>query len=486
MAGPSNRSTSNTIRPKFNVFSLLDHMMGRYVKGKGGLWYLNGGYPHIIGFAGRGNTFKSALSGTMATIISLRYKFEYTEFYDTEMSMQPARIQDYINGVARQHHWETVPNIEDLLESEENTWNFTASDKQSGDQWWVEHCRKPRDERSKLKDKQKRITPFRNIDGTSVLMPNPWSFTVDSISELHTASVERKFEKAVIGESDLNTEAMDDARSKAQLMKQMPNVAAQGGYYFGLIAHADDELQMDKYAPSTKKLNGLKGNLKLKGVPGRGFTFLTNSCLLATAIDNGLNKTDKMAEYHRPGTDPVVGDTDVRIVKYEELRGKSGPTGAVVDIVFSQRDGMLVGLTEYRYLQEGLKGFGITGSGSGLAFKTLDIYPGVTFTRKTVWGLLDNDPLLSRAMSITAGLAYIYHNHYDVPSEQKIELTELYQKIIDAGFSWEKILKNTVEYWYFDDQEKEIGKVTLTAKTILGMAHGEFTKEHKLLACLAA
>lgn len=486
MAGPSNRARSKTVRPKFNTFSLADLMMGRCVKGKHGLWYINGGYPHIIGFAGRGNTFKSALSGTMAAIISLRYSFEYTEFYDTEMSMQPTRIQDYINSVASQHHWKEVPQIEDLMEDEKNTWNFTASDMQSGDQWWNEHCRAEREERRKTKDKDLRNTPFMNIDGTPVKVPNPWSFTIDSLSELHTASVEKKFEKGTIGESDLNTSAMDDARSKAQLIAQMPNVAAQGGFYFGLIAHADDELKMDMYAPSTKKLDGLKGNLKLKGVPGRGFTFLTNSCLLAVAIDNGLNKSDKMPEYPHPDVKPTVGDTDLRIVKYMELRGKSGPTGSVLDLAFSQREGFLVGVTEFHYLNAILKGWGMQSSGSGGAFKSLDLYPEVSFTRKTLRKTLREDPKFSRAMSITASLAYMYHNYFDIEPEKKIELPELYKAVQAAGFDWTKILEDTVEYWYFEDQADEINKPTVTARTILGMGTGEFDSKHVILKKLAA
>lgn len=486
MAGPNKRARSKTVRPKFNVFSLLDLMLGRYVKGRGGLYYVNGGYAHIMGFAGRGNTFKSALSGTMATTMSLRYGFEYTEFYDTEMSMQPTRIQDYINSVAASHHWGEVPKIEDLMENELNTWNFTASDEQTGDQWWNEHCRAEKDDRRKIRENKLRETVFVNIDGTPVRIPNPWSFTVDSLSELHTNSVEQKFEKATIGEKELNTEAMDDARSKAQLIKQMPNVAAQGGFYFGLIAHADDELKMDQYAPSTKKLDGLKGNLKLKGVPGRGFTFLTNSCLLAIAIDNGLNKSDKMAEYHHPDVAPTVGDTDLRIVKYMELRGKSGPTGACIDLVFSQREGFLPNLTEYNYLGVQLKGWGMESSGSGGAFKALDIYPDVKFTRKNIRQIIRDDPKFCRALSITAALAYTYYNYFDIEPSLKLETPDLVKAVTEAGFDWDKILSNSVDYWFFEDQRADIGKQTLTARTIMGMASGEFTKDHALLKEFAA
>jgi len=481
MAGPAGKKRSKTIRPKFNTFSLLDHLSGRYVKGRDGLWYLNGGYPHVIGFAGRGNTFKSALSGTLATIISLRYKFEYTEFNDTEMSMQPSRIQDYIDSVVRSHHWDVIPNIEELMENEKTTWNFTASDEQTGDEWWKTNCRDEVAQRRKLSGKALRVTPFKNIDGTYVSMPNPWSFTVDSLSELHTNAAAKKIDKANLGESELNTSFMDDARHKAQLMGQMPQVAAQGNFYFGLVAHADDELKMDMYAPSTKKLDGLKGNLKLKGVPGRGFTFLTNSCLLAVAINNGLNKSDKMPEYPHPDSSPKVGDTDIRIIKYIELRGKSGPTGAEIDMVFSQREGFLPGVTEYVYIKEVCKEFGIIASGVGGSTKQLMLYPDVKFTRKTLRKVLQDDVKFTRALSITASLSYMYHNWFDLEPEYIIEPDQLVKMITDNGFDWNEILEGTVDYWYFEDQTKEVGKSTITAKTLLEMALGKL--KPKVLKC---
>lgn len=481
MAGPTSRVRAKTIRPRFNTFSLIDLMTGRFLKGKDGLWYLDGGYGQIMGFGGRGNTFKSALSCTMASTVSLRYKFEYTEFYDSELSMKVGRVQDYIDSVVRDNHWAETPQILDLLDDDTTPWNMTNSAVQPGEMWWKDNCRGELSTREKIKEKDHRVTPFKELDGTYATMLNPWIFTVDSLSEFHTGSVERKYEKGTAGESDLNTEAMDDARSKAQIMKQMPTVAARGNYYFGLIAHADDELKMDMYAPSQKKLEGLKGNLKFKGVPGRGFSFLPNSVLLATGTSNGLNKADKMPEYPHPNMEPRVGDTDLRIIQFTELRGKSGPTGAVLDICFSQLEGLLVGVTEYHYIKEHAKEFGITSSGSGGAFKKLDLYPDVTFTRKTLRALLVEDPKFKRAMGITASLAYITMNWFDLEPQYRMSMQELHDSVVAAGYDWDEILSGTVEYWYFQDQEKEIGKPTITIMTLLDMALGIL--KPKVLKC---
>jgi hypothetical protein len=456
-------------------------MTGRFLKGKDNLWYLDGGYGQIMGFGGRGNTFKSALSCTLASTASLRYQFEYTEFYDSELSMKVGRIQDYIDSVVRDHHWEERPDILQLLDDPDTPWNMTNSAVQPGELWWRDNCRGELANREKIKEKDHRITPFKEMDGTYATMLNPWIFTVDSLSEFHTGSVEKKYDKGTVGESDLNTEAMDDARSKAQLMKQMPTVAARGNYYFGLIAHADDELKMDMYAPSQKKLEGLKGNLKFKGVPGRGFSFLPNSVLLATGFRNGLNKSDKMPEYPHPDVEPRVGDTDLRFIEFTELRGKSGPTGASIEIAFSQIEGLLVGVTEFNYIREHAKEFGVTSSGSGGAFKKLDIYPEVTFTRKNLRELLEANAKFKRAMAITASLAYINMNWFHLDPEYRMSAQELYDKIKERGFDWNQILQDTVEYWYFQDQEEEIGKPTITIMTLLDMALGNL--KPKMLSC---
>ena len=193
-----------------------------------------------------------------------------------------------------------------------------------------------------------------------------------------------------------------------------------------------------------------------------------------------------MPEDPQPDVKLTVGETYLGIVKYMGLVGKSGPTGSVLDLAFSRREGFLVGVTEFHYLNAILKGWGMQSTGSGGAFKSLDLYPEVSFTRKTLRKTLREDPKFSRAMSITASLAYMYHNYFDIEPEKKIELPELYKAVQAAGFDWTKILEDTVEYWYFEDQADEINKPTVTARTILGMGTGEFDSKHVILKKLAA
>lgn len=465
MAGPSNVRRAPSVRPAFNAFSLLDHQTGSYLVGKDGAYYLNGGLHNVMGYAGRGNTFKTALSLFVSTVVAVRQNAEFYEIFDTEMSFKARRIQQTMLR---------IPEAKDIDAEEmiaSGQWNITDLTVQLGDEWW-KALRDDADTRSSTKEKELRATPFVNFDGSQIKVPSPWLFGVDSFTEMKVASVEKMHDKAVVGNSDLNTEAMKSGAAKSQMMGQMPIITGKGHYYMSLTAHVGDEIKMDQYAPSHRKLAGLKGDLKLKGIPEK-FTFLSNNCYMATAT-GALLDDSKMPKYPHPDKVPMKGDTDLQIVRFEQLRGKSGPTGVVLDLIFSQEEGLLVGLSEFYYILEMCKGWGLEVKGNNMGFK-LNIYPEVYFTRNTVRKLLDEDPKFARAMAITAACAYMHHNWITHPAEMRISMEEMYTKIKEQGYSWDQILADTVEYWYFDDMAEKIGKPTLTAYTLQRMAIGKYT-----------
>lgn len=465
MAGPSNVKRAPAVRPAFNAFSLLDHQTGNYLVGKDGAFYLNGGLHHVMGYAGRGNTFKTALSNFVSTVVAIRQDAEFYEIYDTEMSFKVSRLATVMRTMIEAANLDA----EDLILS--GKWNISTSIEQLGDEWW-KALRDDVPARRNLKEKELRSTPFINFDGSAIKVPSPWLFGVDSFTEMKVANVEKMHDKAVVGNSDLNTEAMKSGAAKSQMMAQMPIVSGAGYYYISLTAHVGDEIKMDQYSPSHRKLAGLKGDLKLKGIPEK-FTFLANNCYMATAVGNLLDDK-KMPKYPHPDKVPMKGDTDLQIVRFEQLRGKSGPTGVVLDLIFSQEEGLQVGLSEFYYLTDMCANWGMEAAGNNAWFK-LSIYPEVRFTRNTVRQYLRDDPKFARAMAITCACAYMHHNWVTHPAEMRISMEEMYTSITNQGYSWDEILSNTVEYWYFDDMAEKIGKPTLTAYTLQRMAIGKYT-----------
>ena len=100
MAGPTKQVIGEVIRPRFNVYTIMDHALGNYERGEDGLYYLNGGFAHIMGFAGRGNTFKSTLLDFCIFQILQRYKAEWGSKYDTEVSAALDRLETgYISAM---------------------------------------------------------------------------------------------------------------------------------------------------------------------------------------------------------------------------------------------------------------------------------------------------------------------------------------------------------------------------------------------------
>lgn len=481
MAGPSNTKSAPLVRPAHNAFSLLDHQTGRYLRGKNGAWYLNGGLHHIMGWCGRGNTFKTTIAAFVSIVVAIRQAVEWFEVFDTEMSFSHTRLDDFLVNIPEANALLVSRGLDPIYAADllgEGKWNITTLVEHLGDEWWKDR-RDDAEDRMKVKEKDMRTTPFLNLDGSFRKTTNPWIWLVDSFTEMKVQSVENMHNKSVVGNSDLNTEAMKSGAAKSQMMAQMPIVAGRGNYFISLTAHVGDEIKMDQYAPSHRKLAGLKGDLKLKGIPEK-FTFLTNNCYMATATGPLLDD-QKMPKFPHPNKEPTKGDTDLQIVRFEQLRGKSGPTGYFLDLIFSQTEGLLVGLTEFYFILELCKGYGLDIKGNNMGFR-LDIYPDLYFTRRNVRQLLLEDPMFARAMSITAACAYMHWYWVRHPSEMRMPMADLYSRIKDQGYDWNEILTNTVEYWYYEDMADTIQKPTLTAYTLqkmaLGQHHATYLKTH--------
>ena len=465
------------IRPCLNVFSLLDHLTGSYQRGLDGAWYLNGGLSHTMGIAGRGNTFKTSFQKACSIRAAIRYNVEWYETYDSENSFGGVtRLQMFVDNITEAKGIDVLG----LINADEPTWNISAASEETGDEWWKRY----RDEapnRKALKGKDLLTTVFTNYDGTFMKTPSPWILDVDSFTKLTITNVEKMHDKSNVGSSDLNTEAMKGAAAKSQMMSQLSNSAPVGNYFMTLTAHAGDEIKMDQYAPSHKKLSGLKGDIKIKGVP-ENYTFLTNNCFIATSSGPMLDKNTKLPLYPHPDKEiDHVGDTDLTAVKFEQLRGKGGPTGLHLDLIFSQTEGLLVGVTEFNFIREYAECYGVTVKGNNQGF-TLDIYPDVFFTRKTLRKLLKEDPKFERAMSITAAFAWMRVHWFHLAQELRLSPGEIREKLMAQGYDMDEILADTVEYHYFQEHANIIKKPTLTAMTMIHMANGnyvaKFLKKH--------
>lgn len=467
LSRPSNVKRAPLVRPKLNVNALYDMQNGRMLLGMDGRWYLNGGLAALNAFGGRGNTWKSTTQRTFHLKAHARYcrSKGFGENMDSEFSVDPFRSIQLMSGFRPEEQW----GMMDELENPEGSYNVTDNSEQTGDYWW-NMLHGDLDARAAAKRSDKIATPFRDYEGGLIHILPVWHYDLDSASQLSMASTIKQQDKGTAGSAEQQTIWMRDAGAKAQMITQMSYDLPRGGAFLSMTAHLDDSIKLDQYAPSTKKLAGLKGDLKFKGVPGRQFTFLPASCYIATAEGNLLD-SNKMPEYGLDERDSQKNDTDLKIVRYEQLRGKGGPTGIVQDFIYSQQEGMQEELGYFYYLHKILGGYGMKIKGNSMGFN-LDLYPDVYFTRNTIRNLIKTDLRFARALEITVMMAYERAQWHAEPELYKMEPVTLYNLIKNKGYDWNDILSNTVYWWHFNDDAASVGKHTVTHRTLIDMAMG--------------
>jgi hypothetical protein len=162
-----------------------------------------------------------------------------------------------------------------------------------------------------------------------------------------------------------------------------------------------------------------------------------------------LSKSTKAPEYPHRGHEHE-GDTDLCSVMIRNLRSKTGQSGRVLELIVSQSEGVLPGLTEFHSLREN-DWFGINGD---IKNCSLVLYPEQKLTRTTVRDLIESDKKLSRALNITSelGQMHLFWPIHQFDSQYKKQgfvcsAQELYDDIKKAGYDWDMILTHTRGWW---------------------------------------
>ena len=447
------------IRPLLNMGCLFDVPTGRYMVGKDGEHIMNGGLAPATGVGGRGNTFKSTLAHFFALRSLDRYSKVKGIVYDTEPpSVSNIRFMQLAN-------W--MPNIGGLDLQEMQRILFSDSTVMLGNEWFSGMKGYADNKISKENIKANTLTlPFIDKEGKNYTGLVPTISEVDSFSMMPIESVEKIYNANDIGDSGMNVEAMKASAAKNQMLMQLPNLTGGRGIYMILTAHAGDEIKMDQYAPSTKKLHFLKNGLKFKQVPEK-FTFLTNNLWITLGASVMLNKNSKTPEFPRSPEDNMEGDPDLQVVTVMNLRAKTGPTGMPFEVIISQSEGVLVGLTEFWYCKT-FSGYGIGGHDRAYF---MELVPEITMQRTTVRSKISESPKLQRAMEITSEMCQMNNLWHDMEEGLLCTPKELYEDLKAKGYDWE-ILLATRGYWNYLEDENPIP--FLSTMDLLKMRKGEY------------
>lgn len=458
---------SNTFYPAFNLGLLMDYSTGKPKRGLKGETIINGGMHHLTGITGMQNSSKTGNLIRMEQTVLDRYHVAEAATYDTERTLQ----EDRMYTAAKQSAPSLLYTEEEILADDRLTdtsirrHTFTdVTMYPDGDKFYNDFKQfgknRPRG-KNDLVD-----TPFVDSHGKVIRILPPVIAAIDSYSMFSTNSVQVLQDKAGIGESGRNIEALRDNMAKNQMMLELPKLAAANGLYFIMTAHLGKQHQMDPMQPPSKQFAYLKQDLKLKNVPEK-FSFLVHNLWFLFSM-KPLLAGDKTPQFPRDSEDAQRrGDSDLQVITCLNLRGKSGISGYPIDILLSQTDGILESLTEFYHFKK--EKFGTQGNDKNYQ---LELYPDVNLTRTTIRRKLAEDAKLRVATRITADLLQIKQLWHFLPEDLWCDAKTLYEDLKAQGHDWDKLLQ-TRGYWTFDQYTHPVP--FLSTMDLLYMRKGLYT-----------
>lgn len=438
-----------SVKVMINLGATLDIPTGTYVPGLKGEMILNGGLGGITGIVGIGNNFKSTfmhfnmLAGAACIACSSDTSMGT---YDTEINTHLDRLRRL--SVNFKALWK---NNVDIMDG--GLWNVTDKTIYSGNAWYEKLKEFLKDKKDNFK-KWSRATPFQDKDtGLPLMIPPPTFTEVDSLTMFDTDQSTTMSADAELGSSDANTLFMRLGMAKTRFLMEIPAIAAAAYHYVLITAHIGKEINMNATPhgpPPQKQLQHLKNGDVIKGVSAKFFYLMANCwhCYNAAPF---INQGTKASEYPRSPEDNAQFETDLMIVNIRNLRSKSGPSGITLELMVSQSEGVLPGLTEFHYIK-GNDRFGLNGS---MQHYALDLLPEVKLSRTTVRSKLEDDVKLRRAMNITSELCQIKQMWHHWDDGRVCTPKELYDDLKAKGYDWD-ILLNTRGWWTFDNHMQEI------------------------------
>lgn len=452
------------VKVMINIGACLDIPTGTWLRGKYGESILNGGLGAITGMTAIGNQFKSTIIHFMMLSAMSRVMETHTtslSTYDTEINIHESHLYDLTRR---------MKNFKDRNILQTGEWVVTDKTVYQGNEYFEILKTFMKDKR---KGGKKAVTPFISREaGKNLEILVPTFGEIDSITEFQSEAEMRMLDENELGDSGGNTFHMRAGLVKTRVLMELPALSGGSYHYTAITAQLGKETMMASGpmpAPPTKKLGYLKNGDKIKGATDK-FTFATNNCWHAYNAAPLVNQSTKAAEYPMQDQDPISGDTDLNLVSLRCLRSKSGPSGIVLEIIVSQREGVLAELTEFHYIK-GMNRFGISGT---LQHYALDLYPECKLQRTTVRTKIDEDPKLRRALNITSEMCQM-KTYMPEPEVAQYMCTplELYDDLKKMGYDWDLILSNTRGYWTLDNDKHPVP--FLSTMDLLRMRKGDYT-----------
>ena len=429
----------------YNIGALMDIPTGRYVKGMKGENIMNGGLSVFTAVMGKPNTYKTKVARYMmlsaASKVASSGIFPYLNTYDTEVNVDVEHCLNLANK---------FDAFKDIDLCKEGVWSITDKTHHLGNEWFKLLKDFLRNEKIKNKKDYTFETPFVDKENKAIKVIFPSFGDLDSVSEFSTADIEEIQNKNELGDSAGNTIHMRSGLAKTRLLMEIPGVCNAASHYIIMTAHIGKEIPMNQgpFTMPTKQLPHMKPGEVVKGVAGK-FLFLSNLLWQTVSSSSFNNQTTKGPEYPKTRERVDEGSFDLNIVTIKLVRNKSGASGPSFDLLISQTEGVLPSLTEFHFIKENGR-YGLEGNDRNY---NLILYPDVGLSRTTVREKLNSDPLLRRAVKITADLLQIKSFYRDLPVDIP-DVKALYEKLKEK-YDWKTLLE-TRDYWTFKNYEHPV------------------------------
>lgn len=439
-----NIAPAPNVKIMINIGACLDISTGTYIEGRRGEHILNGGLAPLTGVVGIGNNFKSKLLHYMFMTAMIRICDDSTgASYDTEVNMQEPHLKNLMYRLPEMNGIDLIDN---------GRWVITDKTIYSGNAWY-DLKKEWLDNKIKNSKKLEVDTPFWNRERNGPFkMLIPTFDEVDSFTEFETDDVIDMQDKNELGDAGGNTIPMRQGLAKMRFLMEAPRLFCASYDYLMMTAHIGKESTMQNAGPRGQvpvvTLKHLKNGDKIMGVT-RKFTFVMHNCWHCYDATPLIDKNTKFAYYPKNSEDKTEYDTDLNVIKIRNLRGKSGATGLGMELIGSQKDGILPSLTEFHNIKEN-GNYGISGNNTSYS---LDLYPEVTLMRTTVRGKIDTDAKLRRALNITSEMFQMDNLWRGDITDVMCTPKELYDDLKAMGYDWE-VLYNTRGWWTLSEAGK--------------------------------
>lgn len=431
-------------RPYINTGGPLDIINGKFIPGMNGEYILSGGLGLTTATIATANKFKSTLNNSCA--INAMARFPDSEFYnyDSEMAaVDKGRLAE-MSDLYLDEPEKRAQHVAELR-SRIKIYDPTTEEGESLDAWFDFIKEKIRDEKIKNYKNWEVETEILDPDtGKPYRMLLPTFVGIDSWTEAPVKQLNIRNEEftADTETSKQRTIFMEEGLKKKQLMRQLPSICAKGGISVLMTGHLGKKFSIDG-KPVAKDMMYMGQDETVKAM-GPSFYFLMSSIFKISNTTALADKSDRR-ESEYPSSEHVSG-TELQELNITLSRCKNAPSGSQIQMVSSQRYGIMSGLSYYNYLRNN-KYYGL-----GSPNKVRNPFLGEQNIGRTKIFDQAKEYRTRRALELTCQL-FIIQSTWTLmgqPVDYTIPIEQFVEKLHNSSIAVDDVL-NTRGWWTYTD-----------------------------------